>query len=96
MWYYKRYIAWLSPQVTLDNATDDWGIKVERVEIKDVKLPPQLLRAMASEAEATREARAKVRRFYISISLSKHKSFKGNVFEDHLRDEMLQISSNWI
>uniref|UniRef100_A0A3P9CFI3 Stomatin n=1 Tax=Maylandia zebra TaxID=106582 RepID=A0A3P9CFI3_9CICH len=47
-------------QVTLDNATDDWGIKVERVEIKDVKLPPQLLRAMASEAEATREARAKV------------------------------------
>lgn len=47
-------------QVTLDNATDDWGIEVERVEIKDVKLPPQLLRAMASEAEATREARAKV------------------------------------
>ncbi|XP_031594917.1 stomatin-like isoform X1 [Oreochromis aureus] len=47
-------------QVTLDNATDDWGIEVERVEIKDVKLPPQLLRAMASEAEATCEARAKV------------------------------------
>ena len=27
------------PQSTLDDATDDWGIKVERVEIKDVKLP---------------------------------------------------------
>ncbi|KAI3362026.1 hypothetical protein L3Q82_012367 [Scortum barcoo] len=49
-----------SMQSTLDEATDDWGIKVERVEIKDVKLPLQLQRAMAAEAEATREARAKV------------------------------------
>uniref|UniRef100_A0A671S1Z8 Stomatin n=1 Tax=Sinocyclocheilus anshuiensis TaxID=1608454 RepID=A0A671S1Z8_9TELE len=49
-----------SMQSTLDDATDDWGIKVERVEIKDVKLPLQLQRAMAAEAEATREARAKV------------------------------------
>ncbi|CAK6433681.1 unnamed protein product [Pipistrellus nathusii] len=47
-------------QNTLDEATDDWGIKVERVEIKDVKLPVQLQRAMAAEAEASREARAKV------------------------------------
>lgn len=49
-----------SMQVTLDEATDNWGIKVERVEIKDVKLPVQLQRAMAAEAEAAREARAKV------------------------------------
>ncbi|KAM9517361.1 stomatin-like [Salvelinus alpinus] len=49
-----------SMQTTLDDATDDWGIKVERVEIKDVKLPQQLQRAMAAEAEASREARAKV------------------------------------
>ncbi|XP_045052627.2 stomatin isoform X1 [Desmodus rotundus] len=47
-------------QTTLDDATDEWGIKVERVEIKDVKLPVQLQRAMAAEAEASREARAKV------------------------------------
>uniref|UniRef100_A0A667HQD4 Stomatin n=1 Tax=Lynx canadensis TaxID=61383 RepID=A0A667HQD4_LYNCA len=47
-------------ECTLDDATDDWGIKVERVEIKDVKLPVQLQRAMAAEAEASREARAKV------------------------------------
>ncbi|XP_041098677.1 erythrocyte band 7 integral membrane protein isoform X2 [Polyodon spathula] len=47
-------------QSTLDSAADDWGIKVERVEIKDVKLPLQLQRAMAAEAEASREARAKV------------------------------------
>ncbi|KAL7057359.1 hypothetical protein AAHC03_019092 [Spirometra sp. Aus1] len=47
-------------QETLDSATDTWGVKVERVEIKDVRLPLQLQRAMAAEAEATREARAKV------------------------------------
>ncbi|TKR71667.1 hypothetical protein L596_019227 [Steinernema carpocapsae] len=47
-------------QTLLDEATESWGIKVERVEIKDVRLPIQLQRAMAAEAEATREARAKV------------------------------------
>merc|ERR1719419_1425266 len=44
----------------LDEATTAWGIKVERVEIKDARLPEQLQRAMAAEAEAAREARAKV------------------------------------
>merc|ERR1712029_809375 len=44
----------------LDSATDPWGIKVERVGVKDVRLPQQLQRAMAAEAEAAREARAKV------------------------------------
>lgn len=47
-------------QSALDEATEPWGIKVERVEIKDVRLPVQLQRAMAAEAEAAREARAKV------------------------------------
>merc|ERR1719367_1773251 len=47
-------------QSSLDVATDPWGVKVERVEIKDVRLPVQLQRAMAAEAEAAREARAKV------------------------------------
>uniref|UniRef100_A0A183BKV8 PHB domain-containing protein n=1 Tax=Globodera pallida TaxID=36090 RepID=A0A183BKV8_GLOPA len=50
----------LKIQETLDEATYPWGVKVERVEIKDVRLPYQLQRAMAAEAEATREARAKV------------------------------------
>jgi len=47
-------------QKTLDEGTDPWGVRVERVEIKDVRLPQQLQRAMAAEAEAAREARAKV------------------------------------
>jgi len=44
----------------IDAATDPWGIDIERVEVKDVRLPQNLQRAMAAEAEATREARAKV------------------------------------
>ncbi|OWK00660.1 STOML3, partial [Cervus elaphus hippelaphus] len=47
-------------QTLLDDATELWGIRVARVEIKDVRIPVQLQRSMAAEAEATREARAKV------------------------------------
>ncbi|XP_042561875.1 stomatin [Clupea harengus] len=47
-------------EVVLYEASKHWGIKVERVELKDVKLPQSLQRAMAAEAEASREARAKV------------------------------------
>jgi len=50
----------LSIQQILDAGTDPWGVKVERVEIKDVRLPVMLQRAMAAEAEASREAKAKV------------------------------------
>ena len=44
----------------MDEATDPWGVTVERVEVKDVRVPESLQRAMAAEAEAAREARAKV------------------------------------
>ena len=47
-------------QTQLDEATDPWGVKVETVAIKDVRIPRELQRAMAAEAEATREAKAKV------------------------------------
>jgi erythrocyte band 7 integral membrane protein len=47
-------------QLALDEATENWGVQVERVEVKDVRLPKQLQRAMAAEAEANREAKAKV------------------------------------
>ncbi|UJR37376.1 hypothetical protein I4U23_030083 [Adineta vaga] len=49
-----------SMQVHLDEGTDPWGVKVERVEIKDVRLPVNMQRSMAAEAEAAREARAKI------------------------------------
>lgn len=44
----------------LDEATDPWGIKVTAVEIKAVELPESMKRAMAKQAEAERERRAKV------------------------------------
>lgn len=47
-------------QHVLDHATDNWGMKLERVEVKDISLPKSLQRAMAAEAEANREAKAKV------------------------------------
>ena len=50
----------ISLQTTLDEGTAPWGVMVERVEVKDVRVPAQLMRAMAAEAEAARNARAKV------------------------------------
>merc|ERR1719420_1231391 len=47
-------------QNLLAEGTEPWGVMVERVEVKDVRVPEQLMRAMAAEAEAAREARAKV------------------------------------
>jgi erythrocyte band 7 integral membrane protein len=47
-------------QENLDLATSNWGVKVERVEVKDVRLPYNLQRAMAAEAEAARNAAARV------------------------------------
>jgi len=44
----------------LDETTDPWGIDVSHVELTDLQLPPELTRAMAKEAEADREARARV------------------------------------
>ena len=49
-----------SMQTILDEATTSWGIKVERVEIQEIRLSQDLQRSMAAEAEASREARAKV------------------------------------
>ena len=44
----------------IDKRTEDWGIEVSAVEVKDVDLPPEMKRAMARQAEAERERRAKV------------------------------------
>jgi regulator of protease activity HflC (stomatin/prohibitin superfamily) len=47
-------------QRIIDDLTDPWGIKVALVEIKDVDLPTEMQRAMARQAEAERERRAKI------------------------------------
>ncbi len=47
-------------QKIVDEQTDPWGIKVETVDVKDVELPETMKRAMARQAEAERERRAKI------------------------------------
>jgi regulator of protease activity HflC (stomatin/prohibitin superfamily) len=47
-------------QHILDNETEPWGIKVSSVEVKNVDLPQEMQRAMARQAEAEREKRAKI------------------------------------
>jgi regulator of protease activity HflC (stomatin/prohibitin superfamily) len=47
-------------QEILDSQTDPWGIKVSAVELKHIDLPSEMQRAMARQAEAERERRAKV------------------------------------
>jgi regulator of protease activity HflC (stomatin/prohibitin superfamily) len=47
-------------QKIIDESTEPWGVKVTAVEIKDVEIPDQMQRAMARQAEAERERRAKI------------------------------------
>lgn len=54
---YKR--KYVSTQSALA-ATTEWGVKVERIEMKDLRLPQLLTRVMAAEAEAARTARAQL------------------------------------
>jgi regulator of protease activity HflC (stomatin/prohibitin superfamily) len=47
-------------RAVIDTPTDDWGISVDRVEIKDIALPESMRRAMAHQAEAERDRRARI------------------------------------
>jgi regulator of protease activity HflC (stomatin/prohibitin superfamily) len=47
-------------QTVVDQATEPWGVKVEMVEMKDVEIPTGMQRAMAQEAQAMREKRARI------------------------------------
>jgi regulator of protease activity HflC (stomatin/prohibitin superfamily) len=47
-------------QIIVDKATEPWGVQVEAVEMKDVEIPVTMQRAMAQEAEAVREKRARL------------------------------------
>jgi regulator of protease activity HflC (stomatin/prohibitin superfamily) len=49
-----------SLQAVVDQATEPWGVKVEMVEMKDVEIPISMQRAMAQEAQAMREKRARI------------------------------------
>jgi regulator of protease activity HflC (stomatin/prohibitin superfamily) len=70
-------------QTILDEATDPWGIKVVTVEMKDVDLPMEMKRAMAKQAEAERERRAKVIHADGEFQASQRLSDAAAVIEQH-------------
>jgi regulator of protease activity HflC (stomatin/prohibitin superfamily) len=61
-------------QVMVDKATDPWGIKVEMIEMKDVEIPQGMQRAMAREAEASREKRARLIKAEAELEASRNLS----------------------
>ena len=70
-------------QEILDEATDPWGIKVVTVEMKDVDLPKEMKRAMAKQAEAERERRAKIIHAEGEFQASQRLSDAAEVIEKH-------------
>src|SRR2546426_4374678 len=54
------YTTLFRSQEIIDRQTEPWGVKVTAVEVKDVALPDSMKRAMAKQAEAERERRAKI------------------------------------
>jgi len=68
-------------QQILDQHTDPWGIKVSSVEVKHVDLPPDMQRAMARQAEAEREKRAKIIHAAGELEASEKLSQAANVIE---------------
>src|SRR5438094_4411550 len=70
-------------QGIIDEATGPWGIKVSIVEVKDVEIPSGMQRAMARQAEAERERRAKVINAEGEYQASERLKDAANVIEEH-------------
>ena len=70
-------------QEIIDEATTPWGIKVTIVEVKDVEIPQGMQRAMARQAEAERERRAKVINAEGEFQASERLKDAANVIEEH-------------
>src|ERR687886_184318 len=70
-------------QEIIDEATSPWGIKVSIVEVKDVEIPSGMQRAMARQAEAERERRAKVINAEGEFQASERLKEAANVIEGH-------------
>jgi regulator of protease activity HflC (stomatin/prohibitin superfamily) len=70
-------------RVIIDEGTDPWGIEVTGVEIKDIGLPQQMKRAMARQAEAERERRAKVISAEGEFQASKRLSEAADIMSRH-------------
>src|SRR6478736_307261 len=69
-------------QRIVDEATDPWGIKIEMVEMKDVEIPESMQRAMAREAEAIREKRARIIKAEAELAASEKLSESARIMSD--------------
>ena len=72
-----------SLQKIIDTHTEPWGIKVSNVEVKQIDLPVEMQRAMARQAEAERERRAKVIHAEGEFQASQKLADAANVIQDH-------------
>ncbi len=87
-------------QEVIDQHTDPWGVKVTQVAVKTVDLPQEMQRAMAKQAEAEREKRAKIIHASGELDASKHLAEAANALSDqpaslHLRylQTLVEISA---
>src|SRR6478736_2848536 len=69
-------------QQIVDEATNGWGIKIEMVEMKDVEIPESMQRAMAREAEAIREKRARIIKAEAELAASEKLSESARIMSD--------------
>ena len=85
----------------IDEATDPWGIKVENVELKDIKLPQEMERVIAKNAEAEREKKAVITKSVGEVEAAKNLREAAEIMESsagalHLRtlSTLNEISSD--
>ena len=82
-------------QKILDKATDSWGIAVESVEIKDVIIPDTMERAMAKEAEASREKRARATKAEGELEASQKLKEAGDMLAKNKNALILRQLQTW-
>ena len=78
-------------QRIIDQQTEPWGVKVSAVEVKNVDLPPEMLRAIAKQAEAERERRAKVIHAQGEFEASQKLSEAAMILTYRTRPSMLNV-----
>ncbi len=83
-------------QQIIDGLTDPWGVKVTLVEVKDVELPELMRRAMARQAEAERERRAKVIHAIGEFEAAENLGRAAEVLEGHPAAMQLRLLSTMV
>ncbi len=83
-------------QQIIDDLTDPWGVKVTLVEVKDVELPESMRRAMARQAEAERERRAKVIHAQGELEAAESLGRAAALLEEHPAALQLRVLSTMV